>query len=244
MCLASCPCGLFNCSFEACSLCGDDWEDTVFIPKEEAICHELDSKKFVEEGVASDSERCKTSQSFYSETCCTQTPDEPCDLCTLNGVNFYMKSNVAVSYKGEVQTWVKMYIWLVADCNSFRRLANFWSFPFSFQLSTSLSLSLFKDRGIQRTLHQRSRRFVHAMLWGKQHSHSCSIPDWGVDNVTCLSDTRLARYRSWQLVCWLVNDFCFIKYSFHLLLFVADNSFALCTNVLSLALCTIVLDLY
>ena len=186
----------------------------MFIPEEEAICHELDSKVFVEEGVASDSERCKTSQSFYSETCCIQTPDKPCDLCTLNGVNFYMKSNVVVSYQGEVQTWVKINLRLVVDCNSFRRLSNFWSLSFSFQLSTSLSLSLFKDRGIQRTLHQRSRRFVHAMLWGKQHSHSCSIPDWGVDNITCLSDTRLARYRRWQLVWWPINDFCFIKYSF------------------------------
>ena len=76
----------------------------MFFLEEEAICHELDSKVFVEEEVSSDSERCKTSQSFYSETCCIQTPDKPCDLCILNGVHFYMKSNVNVSYNDEVQT--------------------------------------------------------------------------------------------------------------------------------------------
>ncbi|KAL3784165.1 hypothetical protein ACHAW5_007050 [Stephanodiscus triporus] len=99
---------LCNFSFEKCSLCGDDWEDTVYFPGEEEICHELDSKIFVEEEVAYDSERCKTSQSFYSETCCIQTPDKPCDICTLNGVNF-MKSDVKVSYKGEVQTCLQVY---------------------------------------------------------------------------------------------------------------------------------------
>ncbi len=76
----------------------------MYFPGEEAICHELDSKVFLDEGVASDSERCKTSQTMYAETCCIETPSKPCDICTLNGDNFYMKSDVEVSFEGEVQT--------------------------------------------------------------------------------------------------------------------------------------------
>jgi hypothetical protein len=62
-----------------CSLCGDEWEETVYFPGEDVNCHELVSKVFVEEEVAYDSERCKTSQTLYSETCCIQTLDKPCD---------------------------------------------------------------------------------------------------------------------------------------------------------------------
>lgn len=101
-----------SCCFQRCSLCGDsnlDWEATVYFSGEEVLCHELDSKIFVEEGISSDSSRCEMSQNFYAGTCCIQAPEQPCNLCSSNGIHFNMNSNTRVSYDGEVKTCLEVY---------------------------------------------------------------------------------------------------------------------------------------
>jgi len=101
-----------SCCFEKCSLCGDtnlNWEASVYFSGEEVLCHELDSKIFVEEGISADSQRCEMSRSFYAGNCCIVPPEEPCNLCSSNGVHFGMNSAVEVSYEGEVKTCLEVY---------------------------------------------------------------------------------------------------------------------------------------
>jgi len=94
------------CCFQKCSLCGDsnlDWEATVLFSGEEVLCHDLDSKIFMEEKISSDSSRCEMSQSIY-KTCCIQA-EQPCNLCK----SMEMNSNARVSYNGEVKTCLEVY---------------------------------------------------------------------------------------------------------------------------------------
>jgi len=102
----------YGCCIEKCSLCGDlslDWDASVFFSGEEILCHELDSKIFVGGGINADSLQCEQSQRLYAGTCCIQAPKNPCHLCNSNGVNFNTKSNIRVSYAGEVKTCLDMY---------------------------------------------------------------------------------------------------------------------------------------
>ena len=102
-------------SFEKCSLCGDGsshlaWESTVYFSGQEVKCHELDSKKFVEEGIASGSARCEMSQSFYASTCCITPPERPCNLCRSKSGDFFnMNSETKVSFGGEIKTCLEVY---------------------------------------------------------------------------------------------------------------------------------------
>ena len=100
------------CSFEKCSLCGDSdllWEATVFYSGVELSCHDLDSKIFVEKGIASDTPSCKTSQDSYSGFCCLQPLEEPCDICSMNGVSFQMIDDVQISYEGKAHTCLEVH---------------------------------------------------------------------------------------------------------------------------------------
>jgi len=102
-----------DCCSEKCSLCSDsnlDWEAIIFFSGEEMLCHELDKKKLVEAGISSDSPRCEMTQRVYSETCCNQAPEKPCNICkSTSGIQFNMNSNARVAYDGEVKTCLELY---------------------------------------------------------------------------------------------------------------------------------------
>lgn len=101
-----------KCSFEKCSLCGDSdllWEATVFYSGVELSCHDLDSKIFVEKGIASDTPTCKTSQDSYSGFCCMQPLEEPCDICNMNGVSFQMIDDMRISYEGKSHSCLEVH---------------------------------------------------------------------------------------------------------------------------------------
>ncbi len=81
----------------------------MFYSGAEISCHDLDIKVFVEEGIAADSPQCKTSQDSYSGFCCTQAPEDPCDMCRMNGVSFEMITDMKISYEGKVQTCLEVH---------------------------------------------------------------------------------------------------------------------------------------
>lgn len=99
-------------SFEKCSLCGDAdllWESTVFYSGVELSCHELDEKVFVEKGIASGTQTCTTSQESYAGFCCLQALDEPCDICTMNGVSFQLIEDMEVNFEGKARTCLEVH---------------------------------------------------------------------------------------------------------------------------------------
>ncbi len=75
----------------------------------ELNCHDLDSKIFVEKGIASDTPTCKTSQDAYSGFCCIQPLEEPCDICNMNGVSFQMTDNMKIFYEGKSHTCLEVH---------------------------------------------------------------------------------------------------------------------------------------
>jgi len=102
-----------TCCFQRCSLCGDsnlDWEAIVFFSGEEIPCYEVDNI-FLKEGISFDSSRCEMSQSFYADTCCIRPPEQPCNLCSLNGIDAGMEpiSNSKVSYDGELKSCLEVH---------------------------------------------------------------------------------------------------------------------------------------
>lgn len=103
----------YSRSFEKCSLCDDSddllWEATVFYSGVELSCHDLDSKIFVEKAIVSDTPTCQTSQDSYSEFCCIQPLEEPCDICSMNGVSFQMIDDMEISYEGNARTCLEVH---------------------------------------------------------------------------------------------------------------------------------------
>ena len=107
------PSRCYSCSFEKCSLCDDSddllWEATVFYSGVELSCHDLDSKIFVEKAIVSGTPTCQTSQESYSEFCCIQPLEEPCDICSMNGVSFQMIDDMEISYEGKARTCLEVH---------------------------------------------------------------------------------------------------------------------------------------
>jgi hypothetical protein len=82
----------------------------VLFSGEEVLCYEVDNI-FLKEEISVESSRCKMSQSFYADTCCIRPPEQPCNLCSLNGIDAGMQpiSNSRVSYDGEFKSCLELY---------------------------------------------------------------------------------------------------------------------------------------
>jgi len=107
-----------DCCYEKCNLCGDsslDNDATVLFSGEEVRCGDLQTTILVDEGVSADSSRCTMSQGFYADDCCIKAVEQPCNLCSRNGINFIMRDEWEVTYKGEESTCLEVYNRLSAE---------------------------------------------------------------------------------------------------------------------------------
>jgi len=107
-----------DCCYEKCNLCGDfslDNDATVLFSGEEVRCGDLQTTILVDEGVSADSSRCTMSQGFYADDCCIKAVEQPCNLCSRNGVNFIMRDEWEVTYKGEESTCLEVYSQLLVE---------------------------------------------------------------------------------------------------------------------------------
>lgn len=104
----------YDCCFEKCTICGEktpNWEASVMFSGEDLKCSEFDIM-FREEDVTADSSRCQMSRDLYSDDCCIQPMESPCDLCQTQQSGKHLKNNETVSYEGSVTTCVEVYMQL------------------------------------------------------------------------------------------------------------------------------------
>jgi len=107
-----------DCCYEKCNLCGDsslDNDATVLFSGEEVRCGDLQTTILVDEGVSADSSRCTMSQGFYADDCCIKAVEQPCNLCSRNGVNFIMRDEWEVKYKDTESTCLEVYSQLLVE---------------------------------------------------------------------------------------------------------------------------------
>lgn len=106
-----------DCCFRQCSICENmqpDWEASVFFSGEDLKCNELDII-FREEGVTKESSRCQMTRDLYSDECCLQTLESPCDVCNTQLTGKRLKNSKKVSYEGEMTTCSAVYTHLFSS---------------------------------------------------------------------------------------------------------------------------------
>lgn len=106
-----------ECCFRPCSMCEDmqpNWDASVYFSGEDLKCNEFDLL-FREESVTKESPRCQMSRDLYSEECCLQSLNSPCDVCNTQVSGKHLTSSTEVSYEGDMTTCLAVYTHLLSS---------------------------------------------------------------------------------------------------------------------------------